>query len=147
MFRFFDPERPVRPSDRMAHDVVDGLVGSDVIRRVLVVGDESERVANVLRNRLSGSVVVAVHAVDALDGWGDWADLVVSAWTGGVDATGLAIKLRSVTPQGARVAVMDQGAIELIDALNHEFRAQEWTIESPPTGGQPVLRFVGTAAA
>lgn len=136
----------LHPTNYLAHDVVDGLRGSE-IRRVLVVGDESERVAAVLRQRLSGSAVVAIHSVAALEQWGNWADLVVSAWTGGIDARGLAIKLRAATPRGGTVAVLDRGAIELIDALQKEFEPRDWAIESPPSGGQPVLRFVGRTAA
>ena len=133
------------PSDRMANELMDGLAGRP--RRVVVVGDESEGVASVLRQRLPGAVVIAVHAVDALAHWGGWADLLVSAWTGGIDAPGLAIRLRRAAPGGATVAVLDRGEIALIDALQREFQAVEWSIESPPAGGDPLLRFVGQLAA
>lgn len=147
MTRLFGPRRVTPPSDRMAHDLLDGLDRSRRPRRVLVVGDESEPVARVLRERLPGAVVVAVHAIEALEHWGGWADLIVSAWTGGLDATGLAIRLRTAVPGGAMVAVLDRGAMDLVDALQRQFAPVDWSISSPPSGGQPLLRFVGEAAA
>lgn len=136
-----------RNPDRMTHELLDGLDRARRPRRVLVVGDESEPVARVLRERLPEAVIIAVHAIEALDHWGGWADLVVSAWTGGLDATGLAIKLRVATRGGALIAVLDRGSLDLVDALQRHFSTMDWSIESPPTGGQPLLRFVGHAAA
>lgn len=147
MFTLFQQSKSARPTDRMAHDLMDGLDGPGRLRRVIAVGDEAVAVAAVLRERLPGSVVIAVHAVEALGQWVGWADLIVAAWAPDVDARGLAHRLRAAAHGGATVAVLDRGEIDLVDALQQQFAPVSWAIESPAAGGPPILSFVGRTAA
>ena len=120
MFGPFRQKRPRARTLQLAHEVVDAVMGGD-LRRVLVVGDESEVVASILRQRLPEAAVVSLPTMDGLGRWHGWADLVVSAWTANVDEITLASRLREILPANALVAVLDRGAFALIDVWSLRF--------------------------
>ncbi len=146
MFGPFRQKRPVQRTQQMAHEMVDAVIDGNP-KRVLVVGDEAEAVATVLRGRMPEAAVVAVRHVDGLQRWQGWSQLTISAWTTGVDEITLASRLKQNLPGGSVVAVLDRGATTLVDALQREFSPLNWDIGPREFGGASTLRFVGQVAA
>jgi len=144
MFDPFAKLRPRQSTARLAHELVDSLVGGPAIRRVLVVGRESEAVARVLRGRLPQARVEM--GANRLLAEGP-VDLVVSAWSGTRDAKALVSRLSELASGGAAVAVLDQGASGLVEVLKSAFVPLSFDLRGAPQGGPPLLRFVGELAA
>ena len=146
MFKTLSPLLRRRPIHRLAHDVVDALSGRS-IRRVVLVGDGASAVREVLRERLPSAQLVLLDDDDqSHQPWDGWADLAIAAWAHHSAPVSLAARLARVARPDGYVAVLDDGELSLVDALQRTVAAVGWAIESPPTGGEPTLTFLGRTA-